>query len=172
MSDPIQETRAMAEAHGLKFKDCGNGHVQISGHGQLVNYYPTSKNKTLYSPTLNMREAHCTPWDAITICMKGAKSGMTPKSVKAIRKGKQRPQHDFKKVITNPAGIQHLYDGEAAPWEGTQFICAQSDRIRLVANRARERAIRLEARARELDEIYQQQDPAELQIAAEARARI
>jgi len=29
----------MAESHGLQFIDCGNGHVQIKGHGQLVHSY-------------------------------------------------------------------------------------------------------------------------------------
>ena len=45
--------RQMAEAEGLKARDCGNGHWQIIGP-LVVNYYPDAKG----GPTIYVRGTH------------------------------------------------------------------------------------------------------------------
>jgi hypothetical protein len=153
VSDPLSETKSLAEAYGLQFTDCGNGHVQIKGHGNLVNYWPNSKARSLWSPTLNLRESHCTPWDAVSICLKGSKEGMKTEAAKAVVKGKGRAQHSFKKVSTNPAGVKNFYEGETPPWDEkfTTLITSQSDRIRRVAHNAKCRYERLMTKALEME---------------------
>lgn len=151
MSDLLSETKSLAEAYGLQFTDCGNGHVQIRGHGNLINYWPNSKARSLWSPTLDLRESHCTPWDAVSICLKGSKQGMRTEAAKAVVKGKGRAHHSFAESKTNPAEVKNFYDGATPPWEFTTLIISQSDRIRRVAHSAKCRAERLMEKALEME---------------------
>ena len=151
MSDRLQETKALAKAYSVEFKDCGNGHIQLSAHGNLVNYYPDSKKRTLYSPTLDRRENHVSPWDAVRLCLSEAKKGMRPMKKKDIPKG--QAQFSLKPVKANPAGLVHLYNGDAPPWEGSGFeFCAESDKLRHRARQLENGVIKLRAKADELDE--------------------
>jgi hypothetical protein len=38
----------IANKHGVKYIDKGNGHIQFKGDSLIVNYYPESKRKTAY----------------------------------------------------------------------------------------------------------------------------
>ena len=152
MSNPITELKSLSAAHGIEFKDCGKGHIQLSAHGNLINYWPNSKKKTLYSPTLDLRENHVTPWDAIRLCMSKAKPGMRPKRNRDIPKNK--PNFELKGVKRNPSGLKHLYSGDAAPWEGTGFeFGSASDELRHQAYQKTQEAILLQAQAKEMDKV-------------------
>lgn len=129
MSDnPITDTKMLAEANALSFEDKGNGHVQISGHGALVNYYPLSKRRTVYIQSTGESIKDCSPWDAVRACLTKSKAGMKPK-----KPTKNRPQVDLRPKRTNPAGIRHTYRGSKPPWEYDHFIMAASDRVRIEA---------------------------------------
>lgn len=153
MTDLIEQTRLLAESHALKFEDLGGGHVQVSGHGVLVNYWPNSKARTVYNQTTGERVKRCQPWDAIKLCLGSAKSGIKPKSASKIQK-KQKPQGSLEPVKSNPAGFQNFYDGEQPPWEkeGPLIMC-QSDRLRAAAYRAESRAAALRHQADEMDGV-------------------
>jgi len=131
----IDKTRLLAETHALKFKDCGGGHVQISGHGILVNYWPLSKKKTVLCKD-GEKHTHCSPWDAVQLCLVKAKRGMKPK-----KPSTNGPVEELlKPARTNPAGLKHLYSGKIPPWEFPTFIRAYSDQLRIDAHRLREQA--------------------------------
>lgn len=133
MADLVLQTKALAESHALYFKDCGNGHVQISGLGKLVNYWPTSRNMTAH--VVGERPIkHCRPWDAVKLCLGGTtlKPGKKP--------SKNGPDFIPKAVTTNPAGIRHFYSGDTPPWEFPTFISAWSDIFRVRALRLIEKA--------------------------------
>lgn len=150
VSNPITELKSLAEAHGIEFKDCENGHIQLTAHGNLFNYWPNSKKKTLYSPTLDLRENHVTPWDAIRLCMSKAKPGMRPKQNRDIPKNK--PSFELKAVNRNPAGLKHLYIGDIPPWEGAGFgFGSAGDELRHQAYQKTQEAIILRAQADEMD---------------------
>ena len=128
-TDIIQQTKGFAESHALKFTDHGAGHVQIEGHGVLVNYYPLSKRQTAHvkgGETIY----HCTPWDAVKLCLGSAKKGLRPDK----KPSKNGPDFDMTPVSTNPAGIKHFYTGNIPPWEiQGEFIMAASDLLRIEA---------------------------------------
>lgn len=151
MTDLITDTKALAKAYSIEFKDCGNGHIQLRAHGNLINYWPNSKKKTLQSPTLGRSEKNVLPWDAIQMCLTEAKKGMRPMKKSDIPKN--RPAFDLKSVTTNPAGIKHLYTGKTPPWEGTGFEFNQpSDKLRHEAWSMEQKAISLRVDADEMDE--------------------
>ena len=129
--DPIHDTEQLCKAYALEFKDCGNGHVQLSGHGNLVNYWPLSKKRTAH-PKGGEPVRHCKPWDAVRLCLHGAKASLR---VKGTSKIKNQANFDIKPYHTNPAGIKHFYEGKRPPWEGKGFICAADDLMRIVAHR-------------------------------------
>lgn len=147
--DAIKDTEALAKAYGVEFKDCGDGHVQLRGHGHLVNYWPNSKKKTLHSPTLNRRENHCTPWDAVRLCMAEAKKGMRPK------KPTTNPANFDIKPVHTEAAVKHFYNGEIPPWDdslGAFQVLTGSDAIRLEAWEMDRKAGEMRERADWLDD--------------------
>lgn len=151
--NPLEETKRLAETHSIEFVDCGNGHVQLKGHGNLVNYYPLSKRKTLYSPTLDRRESNCSPWDAVRLCMSAAKKGMKP--IKERDLPRNRPQVNLHPIKANPAGIKHFYEGDAPPWDeslGDFRLETFSDGVRISAYGLEQDALALRAEADRLDE--------------------
>ncbi len=121
----IADTKALAEAHGLEFTDCGGGHVQVKGHGVLINYWPTSKSRTAHIVGGAVHK-HCNPYDVIRLCTMG-----TPKP--KAKMPKDRPPIDLVPVETNPAGVQHFYIGKRPPWDFPSFICCASDDLRIRA---------------------------------------
>ena len=122
----LLEIQRLAEANALKFKDCGNGHIQISGHGTMVNYWPESKKRTAHC---NGNTApNCSAWDAVRLCLTNAKSVMKPKKTT-----KNPPQVTLEPMTGNAAGIRHFYDGEKPPWEYPTMIQAHSDMLRIEA---------------------------------------
>lgn len=135
MIDAIQQTESLAKANALEFKDHGNGHVQISGHGVLVNYYPLSKRRTAYNVSTGETIKDCGPWDAVKLCLTSAKNGMKPK-----KPSKREPDVKLEPVTTNPAGLKHFYKGDVPPWEHPTFISAHSDLMRMEAYQLREAA--------------------------------
>ena len=142
--DPIQDTEALAKSHGLDFKDCGNGHVQISGMGRLVNYWPMSKKRTAHRND-GHKETNCRPYDAVKLCMTGTKS------IKPDKKPSDNgPSFDLKPIKTNLSGLKRFYSGEVPPWDDSlnhpddpeqnfQFLSSGA--------KLRHRAYRLEGRA-------------------------
>lgn len=130
MSDVIEQTKGYAESHGLEFKDCGNGHVQIKGHGALVNYYPMSKRRTAFNSTTGRTDTHCTPWDAVKLCMNSAKEEIKPKA----KPSKRGPDFDVKPAKTK-TWVKNLYFGEVPPWDESlgDFRMAPSDVLRVQA---------------------------------------
>lgn len=149
MKDLVLETEQLAEAYSVKFKDCGNGHIQLSAHGNLMNYYPLSKRRSIYSPTLNRQETDCSPWDAVRLCLSEAKLGMKPKKPK-----KNRADFDLTPLATNPAGLKHFYKGKIMPWDdslGNFEMGSESDVIRIEAYQLEENAVILRVKADEMD---------------------
>ena len=140
MSKEIDNTKALAESHALEFKDCGGGHVQIKGHGVLVNYWPDSKNRTAHVVG-GESVKHCNPYDAIKLCQTGKKVTLRPKK----KPSKHGPDFDPQPVVTNPAGLKHFYTGERPPWEYPTMIVCQPDLLRLQAHELRDQAIYMEA---------------------------
>lgn len=152
MTDPIEETRRLAESHGLEFKDCGQGHVQIKGHGNVVNYWPLSKKQTVHAPTLKRRERHCKPWDAVKLCMANAQPNMKPKA-KPSKNGPDRSA--LKNKRTNPANLRHFHaDMDVPPWDeslGEFSYLTNSDRLRAKAYQVKMEAYGLAAHADAMD---------------------
>lgn len=140
MSTNIQNTEALAKSHGLEFTDCGGGHVQIKGHGVLVNYWPDSKNRTAHILG-GQAVKHCNPYDAVKLCMTSGNTTLKPK--KAVTK--DGPEIDLRPVRTNPAGLKHFYDGDIPPWEFPSKIMCQSDILRLQALELRDAADMMDA---------------------------
>lgn len=153
MTDLIKETRDLAKAYSVTFKDCGNGHVQLTAHGNLINYWPNSKKKSVYSPTLDRRESHVLPWDAVKLCLSEAKKGMrVKKPTGKTWEQKKGPGFSLDNVTANPSGLKHFYSGYIPPWEGDGFeFESVSDELRYRANRLRSEAICLVAQANEMD---------------------
>ena len=127
--DKVIETKQLAEANALKFSDFGNGHLQIEGHGIQINYWPNSKNRTAHIKNGEVIK-HCSPWDAVRLCLISGKPGLRPKK-KRITKNK--PQVNLDSLVTNPACIRHFYDGKSPPWEYEMMIVCESDNIRIQA---------------------------------------
>ena len=131
----MNELKLLAESYGLKFEDKGNGHVQLSNHGCLVNYYPESKNRTVFCNGKTIK--HCSNYDAIKLCMQNGKTGLKPKK-RAIKnnvaQGSILPQK------TNYSGVKHLYDGEKAPWEFQTHIMCCTDLLRIEARKLLDKA--------------------------------
>lgn len=149
MNELLRDVKSLAEANALKFKDCGNGHVQISGHGVLVNYYPMSKRRSVYCPTTGLRLSDCSAWDAARLCL----SETPHDAIKPKKVSKNRPQVDLKPVSTNPAGIKHFYSGEVPPWDESlgDFSMEKSDELRVEAYQLACKAEQLRYEADELD---------------------
>lgn len=68
MADHFSKLVSAAQGKGLTIKDCGNGHIQIIGGPLLVNYYPTSKHRSLYIAGTTRKLDHVTPEKAIDMC--------------------------------------------------------------------------------------------------------
>ena len=127
--DHSEELERLAKAYSLTFKNLGNGHLQIEGHGAQVNYWPNSKNRTAHVKGGESTK-HCAPWDVVRLCLQSGKQGLSPKK-KNITKNK--PQMDLKPVRTNPAGIKNFYKGLIPPWEFPTMIGCHSDNLRVKA---------------------------------------
>ena len=144
------DIQSLANAHGLDVKDHGNGHVQISGRGVLVNYYPFSKKRTVWCKD-GRRATDCNAWDAVRMCLTGDNESLRP----AKKPPNNRPDVDLKPITTNPAELKHFYAGEVPPWdESLEWLETNSytDSVRMAAYRLELDAIELRVEANELDE--------------------
>jgi hypothetical protein len=66
----FQEFSAACAAHNLVARDCGNGHWRVEKGKVEVNYYPTSKKKTIYvNGTHGAIYSGGTPLDAIKVAL-------------------------------------------------------------------------------------------------------
>jgi len=65
MKRTLQE---LAAERGLAVVDRGNGHIQLTGGPLLVNYYPTSKRRSIYIAGTTRRYEHMTPEKAVAMC--------------------------------------------------------------------------------------------------------
>jgi hypothetical protein len=148
----VNNTKALAEQHGLKFKDCGGGHVQLSNHGVLVNYYPDSKKRTAHIAG-GASVPHCSPWDAVKLCMESGKPGLKPKKRNISKNGPVRK--DIRPKKTNPAGLKHFHNNDSLPWDGEGFTFHPADELRheayLIIQAANVTAYELREQALELD---------------------
>jgi hypothetical protein len=128
----IEEIKQLAESNGLKFKDLGNGQVQLKSKTNLVSYYPESKKKTAYSSVLNLSIHGASPAEAVALCL-------------------QQPEgnegSEWKEQHTNLANVQNFYSGQIPPWEFPTFIASHSDNLRMEARRKRIEAEEMEANA-------------------------
>lgn len=140
MTDITQQTKMLAESHALDFKDHGNGHVQISGHGMLVNYWPESKNRTAQISG-GETVKHCSPFDAVKLCMAQDRVVLKPGKKPSVN----GPDFDLKPITTNPAGIKHFYDGSRPPWDFDGLVLCEPDRLRIQASRLLDEAMIMEA---------------------------
>lgn len=130
MTNKYNELELLAKSHSIEFTDLGNGHVQLKGHGTLVNYWPESKNKTVHVKNGETIK-HCSAWDAVRICMTSGKPGLRPKLKNISKNG---PSFDLFPITTNPSGLRNFYNGKIPPWEFDEFIICESDRLRILAN--------------------------------------
>lgn len=128
MSD-LQDLEAMCIAHGLEFHHKGNGHVQIKGHGTVVNYYPLSKKQTIFCEGKSI--PHCTHYDAIKLCKKNGVVGLKPK-----KKHISENAPDMKYGVQHSESvIKHPYEGIKAPWDYPSRILCYPDLYRIEARR-------------------------------------
>ena len=63
--ESISKLRKLAESNGLTLKDCGNGHIQITGGPMLVNYWPQSRKRTCYVGATREGRNNVTPEKAV-----------------------------------------------------------------------------------------------------------
>lgn len=68
MTTAHELTKELAENHDLAFIDRGNGHLQLKTRHHLVNYWPYSHARTVWSDTAKYKEVGVTPERAIAIC--------------------------------------------------------------------------------------------------------
>jgi 5-methylcytosine-specific restriction endonuclease McrA len=61
----IAKMRKLAESQGLTVKDCGKGHIQITGGPMLVNYWPDSRKRTCYVGSTREGRNNVTPEKAV-----------------------------------------------------------------------------------------------------------
>ena len=132
----LSKLETMAESYGLTFKELANGHVQLSNHGVLVNYWPLSKNRTCHIQGKHPVK-HCSHYDAVKLCMQSGKVGLKPKKEAITKNG---TGFSLNPVHSNLAGIKHLYEGEKPPWEYPTKIMCYPDMLRLQANELLEQA--------------------------------
>ena len=145
----IADTQALAASHGLEFRDLGNGHVQIIGHGVLVNYWPLSKRRTAHRVGAQP-VANCTPWDAVKLAITTGESvSLKPPIARKVARQPNGPQGVGDIYTSNPAGVRHFYRGSRPPWEFPALVMSEPDRIRVEAYLAHSAAI---ARAASLDD--------------------
>ncbi len=133
MSKQVTDCKLLADAYALQFRDMGNGHVQFSGRGVLVNYWPLSKKRTAHCPETGRKETNCTPYDAVRMCLQGKASHPLKAKAKVT---KNRPMVEIAPVCTNPAGLKHFYSGDLPPWDESlpyQTVSTDSDAIRMSA---------------------------------------
>jgi len=136
MANSKDQTRLLAESHSIDYKDCGNGHIQLSGHGVQVNYWPESKNMTAHIAG-GKTVKHCRPFDAIKLCMTNGKTELKVSKKHVTKNG---PNFEIKSITTNPAGLVHFYSGNIPPWEFDTVIRCHSDNLRLQAMHIRDKA--------------------------------
>lgn len=65
----ITKLEKLAKPHGLTVKDCGNGHIQITGGPMLVNWWPSSKKRTAHVGATRKGFTGVTPERAIKMAM-------------------------------------------------------------------------------------------------------
>lgn len=135
----IQELENMARSYGLEFSNKGNGHIQLSNHGFMVNYWPESKKKTVHAN--GVTHTHCSNYDAVKICLDGAKVGAKPDR-KRIKKNVSHG--DFKPKVSKKPRPRHLYSGEKPPWEYPSMIQCWPDIWRAEAFELQQRAANIE----------------------------
>jgi len=152
MDKIIEEIQQMASSYAIEFTDKGNGHIQLSGHGAIVNYYPLSKNKTVY---INGKQTikHCSAYDAIKLCMKNGVVGLKPRK-KDI--SENVADHDFKTRTVNRCGAKHFYSGDKPPWEYPTMIRCWPDILRSEALKLTDEAVKMETPAAYIDAICEQ----------------
>ena len=150
--DDIEKTKNMAKQYGLKFKDHGGGHIQLENHGVQVNYYPNSKKRTAYVKGGDS-VPHCSPFDAIRLCMQSGKPGLKPKKKKITRN--PPPETTLQSVKTNPMGLKHFYSGDTPPWETEPPFRFNhpSDELRAVAYVYEQKAERIRVTATEIEGV-------------------
>ncbi len=67
----LEKLKELAEQRGLTVTELQNGHVQVRGFDTvMVNYWPTSKNKTAHVDGVKGSVSHCTPFDVIKMAVK------------------------------------------------------------------------------------------------------
>lgn len=141
----LKELRNMAESYAIEYSDKGNGHIQLSNHGILVNYWPLSKNRTCHIAN-GKTVKHCSNYDAIKLCMVSGVSGLKPKKQKIA---KNVAKHSFKELKSNSV-VKNLYDGEKPPWEFPTKIMCYTDILRIEASNLMDTVAQMETK-----EFYQ-----------------
>lgn len=153
MANQAAKLKRLAERNGLKFKDCGMGHLQVSGPNVMVNYWPESKRRTAFisagrSAGQSSSIPHCRPEDVINLCLKNAEPTAPPKSPASTR----RRAYKDKSPRATQGQVRHCYRGETPPWEfpGPIIHCA-SDLFRLEAYDLETKAAQLRYEAEAMD---------------------
>jgi len=136
--DVLTEIELMCQSYAIQFTHKGNGHVQLRGHGCLVNYYPLSKKKTVFCN--GKTTTNCLPYDAIRICKLNGKVGLKPKN-KTIKKN---APYDGYGVQHSECLIKHPYSGEKPPWDYPTLIMCYPDLLRIRAKKLLEEADNME----------------------------
>ena len=159
MTNIIKDLESLSKSYGLQVKDCGGGHWQVYGRGNLVNYWPESKAKTAQLKG-HKGIKNCLPFDVVKLAIgqhskKDEPKLVRPKATKVIEKQKTTEMlHYSKGTTTNPAGIKHFYHGELPPWSDELFPCmAASDLLRIDAHNVRCHADMLAFMANEQDAV-------------------
>lgn len=153
MSDKTQDCKTLAKAYNVEFKDFGNGHVQFSGRGVVVSYWPFSKKRTVHCLSNGRKEFHCSPYDAIRICLQGNSGGGLKTKAKIT---KNPPQVRLEPIKTNPAGLKHFYDGDVPPWDKSleyKHVMTESDAVRMQAYQIQSRCEAARWVADEMDRV-------------------
>jgi hypothetical protein len=151
MATDLEQIKTLCAQYALTFKEPSPGHVQVSGHGVLVNYWPTSKRRTAHRIGSDP-VPFCEPFDVIKLAMaKGEAVSLRPKAAKHIEKQKAPPPKSPPKRSGN-AGVVNLYSGEIPPWEFKSFVSSASDNLRMDAWALENQAMMLRAEAFDMEQ--------------------
>lgn len=150
MASDLEQLKTLCQQYSLTLKECSDNHVQVSGHGVLVNYWPTSKRRTAHRVGSDPVK-DCQPFDVIKLAMaKGAEVSLRPKAAKEIVKQKAPPDKS-PPMRMNTAGVVNFYSGDIPPWEFKTMISSESDNIRVEAWHLENQVIAMRARADDME---------------------
>jgi len=108
-SDAEQELRDLGSHYNIRVWEVSNGHFKVQdGEGQIINYWPNSKKRTMHIQDTKWSREQCEPIDALRLAALGA-DGMKRQAPiplkRALRAVPKTPkQKEKERELRRPAG--------------------------------------------------------------------